>query len=1103
MDVPKTNKRRKITDKSVPQSLLNNPAFAEDSKMYQDLAEMERRLDWTVSRKKVEVQDALGRTMTINRTLRLFLSHTVSGQTWQTGVDAPTPNFETGEGIPAWQFKLEGRLLEIPGVKSKHQPPPRKFTTFIKHLIIELERDPSVYPDGNIVEWHRQANNVNNPQAQLDGFTIRRTGDQPTRIRVVLHLTQEPEVFKVHPELGDILGIKEESRVGVLQTLWNYIKIQGLQDKVDRRMIRADDKLKPIFGADTVPFQQLPEIAMRFLLPADPIILHYTLNPSVLPPEKPQAWDVEVKTDDVGLKSRMNHVLVGLSTESAKDLQKLDDEIALHAQSLHNSHIKRTFLHQFARDPAAFIQRWIESQSKDLESMLGSGPTEGSTAYDMASKQLGKLRQWAGEVISSREKTVATDEFKELEHDVELRRESLMRLHIAAEDFKHSLAKKKDSDAMDAGEKITRIDALGIVMIKNGEEYGEESGYGSALIKLGRAHCKIATLQEAFALTLQDTFLSAMQRYGEDIKAYDVQRKKLDSRRLSYDAAVSKVEHLKKNKKTKEKDLQDAEEELEMAKQRFEETSEDVHARMYAIQENELSQLKDLGSFLDAELSFVNQYAEILRDVKSDWVDEHDLSKRPRPHGPTHSFTREEDDLKRFGSVKSTKSTRHRSTPPSDAETESDNADVGRKSVSRKPSMARRKSNMSMKSRQSEKEKDESRSHSRTPSKSGRKRTDSSATANGNSSTAQAEHEAASSKRRSIAGWMSSIGRTKAKDSFSTLQGQHPDDASEDEDEDEAPKRPPSSLSNKSSKSAKSKSKTSDSPRIASRSLLQKRVKALYDFSGSSDELSFRVGDEIVVLNEVLEEWWMGEMDGKTGLFPSTYTEVIQAPTSSKAPPLPRRPRASSRPPTLASTPRFNATHPADTDSYLTSDADDDHPFGDHMLVSHARTPVYNTFGDADSALSSAAEDGEEEERGLMKKHDSPWAESESTISRKTPAPRIPLRRGTEVGSSNSLGKKAPPPPPPRRANSSFQSSASSLSATSQEKRSNTFLTSHSSASTSSQSSLSALAAATSGGHAESPFGETVGSWSGPCKDFKQNPFKPRGMCSNCFQMHE
>lgn len=52
----------------------------------------------------------------MTRTLRLFLSHTVSGQSWQTGdasAEATVPNFETGEGVPAWQFKLEGRLIEV------------------------------------------------------------------------------------------------------------------------------------------------------------------------------------------------------------------------------------------------------------------------------------------------------------------------------------------------------------------------------------------------------------------------------------------------------------------------------------------------------------------------------------------------------------------------------------------------------------------------------------------------------------------------------------------------------------------------------------------------------------------------------------------------------------------------------------------------------------------------------------------------------------------------------------------------------------------------------------------------------------------------------
>lgn len=43
-----------------------------------------------------------------------------------------------------------------------------------------------------------------------------------------------------------VLGVKEESRLGVIQTLWNYIKLNGLQDKVDRRRIKADDFLRPV-----------------------------------------------------------------------------------------------------------------------------------------------------------------------------------------------------------------------------------------------------------------------------------------------------------------------------------------------------------------------------------------------------------------------------------------------------------------------------------------------------------------------------------------------------------------------------------------------------------------------------------------------------------------------------------------------------------------------------------------------------------------------------------------------------------------------------------------------------------------------------------------
>ncbi|KAI0717672.1 SWI/SNF complex 60 kDa subunit [Cerioporus squamosus] len=394
------DRKRKLTDKNVPNAILQAPEFAEDSAMYRDLLQMERKLDWTMTRKRVEVHDALQRIIPATRTLRIFLSHTVSGQPWQReGGEAAEPNPETGENIPAWQLRIDGRMLELPNSRAKDRNPPRKFSTLIKHMVVELDRDMVLYPEGNIVEWLRGAN-----QPALDGFTIRRKGDAPTKIRIILHLEQQPEQYKVHPDLSNIIGVKEESRIGVIQALWNYIKTQNLQDKMDRRIIRVDARLRPIFNADTVYFQHLPELVNRFLLPPDPVILHYTLNPAVPPPEKPAAWDVEVKADDSNLKGRMQHVVMSMASDSAKELTKLDEEIALHVQSLNNAHMKRQFLRSFADDPRGFIQTWLASQSRDLESVLGSGPSEGATVRqeDLKRSEFFRL-PWVEEAVAIQE----------------------------------------------------------------------------------------------------------------------------------------------------------------------------------------------------------------------------------------------------------------------------------------------------------------------------------------------------------------------------------------------------------------------------------------------------------------------------------------------------------------------------------------------------------------------------------------------------------------------------------------------------------------------------------------------------------------------------
>lgn len=43
---------------------------------------------------------------------------------------------------------------------------------------------------------------------------------------------------------------------------------------------------------------------------------------------------------------------------------------------------------------------------------------------------------------------------------------------------------------------------------------------------------------------------------------------------------------------------------------------------MHAIQENEIDQLRELSKFLELEIRLADQYLDVLRGVKDDWIDE-------------------------------------------------------------------------------------------------------------------------------------------------------------------------------------------------------------------------------------------------------------------------------------------------------------------------------------------------------------------------------------------------------------------------------------------------------------------------------------------------
>ena len=64
-------------------------------------------------------------------------------------------------------------------------------------------------------------------------------------------------------KLAAVVGSSPLPRTELTKKLWQYIKKNGLQDKKNRRMINADDKLKPIFKTGQVSMFKMTALVSK------------------------------------------------------------------------------------------------------------------------------------------------------------------------------------------------------------------------------------------------------------------------------------------------------------------------------------------------------------------------------------------------------------------------------------------------------------------------------------------------------------------------------------------------------------------------------------------------------------------------------------------------------------------------------------------------------------------------------------------------------------------------------------------------------------------------------------------------------------------------
>ncbi|KAF6224438.1 hypothetical protein HO133_011015 [Letharia lupina] len=406
-------KRRaeKPTDKAMPEG-IEDLIVGDGVQQYKKLRELERKLDAVMMRKRLDQQDSLHNATKKYSTVRIWISNTVENQPWQ-GRDLDENAFDFTSGVEAtYRVKIEGRVIEdedaddasekgsddeddktgedameydgAPSTEAPKQLASRqrtKLSHFVKAITVDFDRNKNLQPDGTTqVEWKKPqvASNaaVLPPQADFDCLEFERKSDENINCMINLYRDEIPERCTLSKELANILDTNEDDRPSIIMGIWEYVKAMGLQQDEEKRLIQCDDRLKAVFKQDTIHFPHIPSLILPHLTPLPPVSLPYTIrvDPDFHASPTPTIYNLRLPTPP-SLPS------LPPSLPILKQLSAYEEHLALLIQALSASQRKYQFLDGYKRDPVTFVKRWMASQKRDLEVVLGeSGRLEGDVA---------------------------------------------------------------------------------------------------------------------------------------------------------------------------------------------------------------------------------------------------------------------------------------------------------------------------------------------------------------------------------------------------------------------------------------------------------------------------------------------------------------------------------------------------------------------------------------------------------------------------------------------------------------------------------------------------------------------------------------------------
>ncbi|KAH7301201.1 hypothetical protein KP509_23G016000 [Ceratopteris richardii] len=347
--------KRKAPEKQLPDRVA---ALLPESSLYSQLLEFEARVDATLARKKIDIQEAIKNPPRVQRTLRIYVFNTFANQNQGA-------NSAQGEP-PSWTLRIIGRILEDgvdPDMQAASKPNPSapKFSSFFRRITVLL--DPTLYPENPQIVWDGAR-----ASAHVEGFEIKRKGDKEFKATIRLEMNYTPEKYKLSAALTDLLRIEVDTRPRIISALWQYIKVKKLQDAADPTMIICDPPLKRIFGEEKFKVSLVSQKLSQHLQPPQPILLEHHIKLSGHSPAGNACYDVAVDVP-IPLQKEMSAFLANL--ERHKDIDMYDETIRTAIKKIHEHRRRRAFFLGFSQSPVDFINTLIASQSRDLKVVAG------------------------------------------------------------------------------------------------------------------------------------------------------------------------------------------------------------------------------------------------------------------------------------------------------------------------------------------------------------------------------------------------------------------------------------------------------------------------------------------------------------------------------------------------------------------------------------------------------------------------------------------------------------------------------------------------------------------------------------------------------------